>query len=119
MLHLPCISIVTYLKIFQQYAHVTILKILIKSNYKTACFGGGQQHHQGSSEDFALRPLGKQQNGYSDMLYTEGRICGYQRFVSMTNGLPGAKDNKWLHTNNESSASLFIISNLCIGVDRQ
>jgi hypothetical protein len=65
----------------------------MKSNYKTAGFGSSHHHHQGNSEDFALQPLAKQQNGYSDMIYTEGRICGYQRFAS-TDGLPGAKDNK-------------------------
>jgi hypothetical protein len=41
------------------------------------------------------------------MPYTEGRICGYQRFASMTNGLPGTRDNKWPQKDNDASNSLF------------
>jgi hypothetical protein len=58
-------SLTSYLskKQFQQYTNVTILKFLIKSNYIPTCFDGGNNHHQGISEDFLPQPLAKQQNG--------------------------------------------------------
>jgi hypothetical protein len=52
------------------------------------------------------------------MPYKEGRIYGYQRFASMTNGLPGTRDNKWPQKDNDANTSLFVISNRCTGLDR-
>jgi len=50
--------------------------------------------------------------------YTEGKIFGYQRFVSMTNGLIRTRDKKWPQKDNGARTSLFIICNPCTALDR-
>jgi hypothetical protein len=57
-------------------------------------------------------------NTFIDMLYIDGTICWYQRFAS-TDGLLGARDNKWPLTDNNVSTSLQIrwnLNNICFGI---